>query len=114
MVGGLGHATPTNLRPLTCWQHHVHQLDLAQLLEDPARLVAQSSPLASLRERLPKNIRQEADQDVGQHPLLFLMPDRTEPQVALVDSERGLGLGQLDIGFPSSSSLQSVTLLRNR
>jgi hypothetical protein len=66
MVGGLGHATLTDLSPLTCWQHHVHQLDLAQLLEDPAGLVAQSSPLASLRERLPEDISQEADQDVGQ------------------------------------------------
>ena len=100
VIGGLRHATPTYLSPLTRRQHHVHQLNLAQLLEDSPRLVAQSSPLASLRERLPENVGQEADQDVYQHPLLFLVPYRTELQVALVDSERGLGLGQLDIGFP--------------
>ena len=47
MVRGLGYTTPTNLGSLTCRQHHVHQLDLAQVLEDPSRLVPQSSSLTS-------------------------------------------------------------------
>jgi len=37
---------------------------------------------------------------VGQHPVLFLVPDRAEAQVAFVNAEGGLSFGQLDVGPP--------------
>ena len=36
----------------------------------------------------------------AKHPLFFLVPDRTQPEVAFVDAERRLGLRQLDVRFP--------------
>jgi hypothetical protein len=100
MVGGLGDATLTDLGSLACGQYHIHQLDLAQFFKDAPRFVSQSGRQTALRKRLPKNVSQEADQDVRQHPIFFLMPDRPEHQVAFVDAERRLGLGQLDVGLP--------------
>ena len=37
---------------------------------------------------------------MGLNPLLGLVPDRADSQIALVDSERGLGFGQLDVCLP--------------
>ena len=51
-------------------------------------------------ERLPQHIGEEANQDVGLHALLLLMPDGTDRQVALVDPKGRLRLGQLDVGSP--------------
>jgi hypothetical protein len=63
MVGGLGDAAAADVRALTRRENDIDQLDLAQLLEDAARLVPQTGTLAALGERLPEHVRQEADED---------------------------------------------------
>ena len=60
----------------------------------------QAGSLATLGKRLPEDIGQEADQDVRQHPILFLVPDRTQQQVAFLNAKRGLRLRQLDVRLP--------------
>jgi hypothetical protein len=62
--------------------------------------MAEPCPLATLGKCLPENVGQKADEDVSQHAVFFLMPDWAQPQIALVDAERRLGLGQLDLGPP--------------
>jgi len=38
-----------------------------------------------LVQRLPEDVRQETDQDVGLNPIFFLVPDRADSQIALVN-----------------------------
>src|SRR5208283_4705143 len=78
----------------------VFQGDVRQLLEYFPRFVAQPSALAELRQRLPQHKGQKAHQDVRFDPLLFLVPDRSQLQIRLLDAERGLGLRQLHVGTP--------------
>ena len=73
----LRYAAAANVGTVTSGQHHIDQLNLAQLLKHATRFMAQAGSLATLTQRFPKNIGQEADQDVGQDSLFFLMPDRT-------------------------------------
>ena len=91
MVGGLGDAPAADLGALTRGQDDIDQLDLTELLEDASALVSQSGPLAALRERFPQHVRQEADENVRQHAILFLVPDRTQQEIAFVNAERRLG-----------------------
>ena len=114
MVRGLGDAAAADLGPVTSGQHHIDQLDLAQLLEHPPRFMAQAGSLATLAQRLPKNVGQEADQDVGQDALFFLMPDRTQPRSLLWMRNAASASVNWMYAFQSSSSFQSVTLLRSR
>ena len=81
-------------------QNDVYQAYLTQFLEYPTRLVAQPGGPGHLMQRLPKDVRQEADQNVSLDPLLGLVPDRADSQVALVNSERRLGVSQLDVCLP--------------
>jgi hypothetical protein len=43
-----------------------------------------------------------------------LVPDGAHLELILLDAEGGLGLGQLDVGLHSCSSLQSLMLERSR
>jgi hypothetical protein len=70
----------------------------------------QPGALATLRKRLPENACQEADQDVGQHPFLLLMPDRTRPEVAFVDANR---IKNSSAGFDPNGSF-SFAIRRTR
>ena len=74
------------------------------ILPSSSKIRRGSSPkagrLGHLMQRLPEDVRQEADQDMGLDPLFGLVPDRADSQVALVDSERRFGLGQLDVRLP--------------
>lgn len=46
-------------------------------------------------------MRQEADQNVGQHPIFFLVPDGADAQIAFVNSERCFRFGQFHVRFPA-------------
>ena len=48
-------------------------------------------------ERLPKHIGEKANQDVRLDAPRLVMPDRTDREIGLVDTERRLGLGELDV-----------------
>ena len=47
----------------------------------------------------PRFVR-ETDKDVGLNPLFVLVPDGTNPQIAFLNTKRGLRLGQLDVCLP--------------
>ena len=64
------------------------------------RLVAEAACLHHLAERLPQHVSQKANQNMSQHAVFFLMPDRSDSQVAFFDAKRGFGLGQLNIRLP--------------
>ena len=51
-------------------------------------------------QALPEHEGEEANEDVGLDAILTLVPDRPNVQLVFVDAESGLGLGELDIGFP--------------
>jgi len=55
-----------------------------------------------LLECLPENVGQEADKNVSLDAFLLLVPDGSDGEVALVDTEGGLGVGELDVGLPES------------
>ena len=86
--------------PLACGQDDVYDADILKFFEDTSRFVAESGTLAQSGQCFPQHIRQEADENVCQHTVFFLVPDGSDAQVAFVNSERGLGFGQLDIGLP--------------
>ena len=82
------------------WQHDVDHLQAAQLRENATRFVAESRLLTHLAQCFPEDVRQETDEDVSQNPLLFLVPDRADLEVAFVDAERGFRFGQLNVRLP--------------
>jgi hypothetical protein len=57
--------------------------------------VAQARAPLPLLQRLPQDIGEEADEDVGLHAVFAWVPDGADGEVALVDAEGGLGIGQL-------------------
>lgn len=56
--------------------------------------------MAHLAKRFPQHIRQKTDEDVSKDSVFRLVPDGANLQVALVDSEGGFRLGQLNVGLP--------------
>ena len=86
------HASSFDLQPALRRQDHIHDPHLLDLIQDLSRLLTQAGAFAPLRQRLPQHVRQEADQNVRLDALLFLMPDRPQAQVALVNPERALDL----------------------
>jgi hypothetical protein len=51
-------------------------------------------------QRLPKDISQEAHENMGLYTILGLMPDRTYSQVTFVNAKRGLSICQLNVRMP--------------
>src|SRR5258707_5493587 len=82
------------------WQNNVGAVNGGEFLEDSSRAVAQPSAALPLLEGFPHRVGEKADQDVAEHAILLLMPDRPDRQVALVDAECRLGLTELDVGSP--------------
>ncbi len=78
-------------------QHQVGALDAAQFLENGSWAVTQPGAALPLLQRLPQDVSQEADQDMGLYPVLALMPDGPDRELALVNAERGLGLAELNV-----------------
>ena len=98
MVAGLGDAAGADFVTVLGRQHDVHHAQLAQFVQHAPRFMAEAGSLAELPEELPEDVGQKADQDVGQHAVLFLMPDRPEREVALLDAKGRFGIRQLDVG----------------
>ncbi len=69
-------ATFADFYSFSRWKDDVHDADVLKFFEDTARFVAQSGPLTQAGECLPQHVRQEAVQDVSQHAVFFLVPDR--------------------------------------
>ena len=98
--GGTADATLANGRAGARRQHHVDQLDLAQLVEHFAWLIAQTSALAPLGQCLPQHVGQKADEDVCLDAMFFLVPDGTNLQVGLVNAKSCFRFGQLHVRLP--------------
>src|SRR5262249_44405453 len=65
-----------------------------------AGAVAQSCSTLPPLQSLPQYVGEEAHQDVRQDTIGFMVPDGTDRQLALLDAESGLGVGELHIGPP--------------
>ena len=71
--------------------------------ENSVRIVRGACPSPArlpLLQRLPQGIGDEADQNMRLDASFLVMPDRANRQIGLLDSEGGLGFGQLDVGLP--------------
>jgi hypothetical protein len=62
--------------------------------------MTQPTLLTHLSQAFPQYIGQETNKQMRLNPLLFLMPDRPERQVTLLDSKGCLGFSQMNIGVP--------------
>jgi hypothetical protein len=92
----------------------IHETDLAELVKDALRFVSWSCTLADLREGLPQHVCQSAGQDVSQHSVFFLVPDRTNSQVTLLNAERQLGLAiRRQLFSPLQTEPFAVTFSKN-
>ena len=94
---GLGDTTqPDSLGRLPMVGHgreeHVAALDLGQLFQQRSGSIAQARPTHPLPQRLPEHIRQKADENVGQDPILRLMKDGADLQLVLGNPEGPLRL----------------------
>lgn len=100
MAGGLGEATFADLDTAASWQDHVDHAEFPQLTQNSTWLAAKTLAFAHLAKRLPQHLRQEADKDLSQDGLFFLVPDRSDLEVALADAEGRFRLGQLYVRLP--------------
>lgn len=56
--------------------------------------------MAPLAEGFPEHISEKANQNMGLHAVLEMVPDRAQEQVAFVDAKCSFSLGQLHVGAP--------------
>ena len=100
VIGRFRHAAFADFDAVAGRQDDVDAANLREFLQDAAGLVAEARFLTQGGQRFPEHVRQKADQNVGQHTVLFLVPDRPNAQVALVNSKRRLRFGELDVCLP--------------
>src|SRR5207244_2031308 len=87
-------AAQTDLATVLGRQDDIGALNAAEFVEDRARALAEAGASLPLLERLPQHVGEKADEDVGLHAVGALVPDGTNPELALLDAEGGLGIGQ--------------------
>jgi hypothetical protein len=101
MLRRAGHATTADFYALFSRRHYdVDQTDLAQFIKHVSLFVPQPCFLRHFLHRFPEYVGEEADQNMRLDAVLLLIPDRSNAEIAFVDSERGFGLGQLDVRLP--------------
>lgn len=81
-------------------KYYVHGTDLFKFLQDSSRFVAQTGVLTQPRQRIPQHISPNADQYLGQYTFFFLVADRSDRQLTLVDLERSFCFRQLNVRIP--------------
>ena len=74
-------------------QNHIAALDFGKLFQKRSRCVAQSAPTHPLGQAFPQDVGQEADQDMSQDVIGLLVPDWSDLQFILLNTERSLGFG---------------------
>ena len=97
---GLSDAAQADLSMGGDRQDHVMRLDPRELFEDRTRRISEACSLLPHLEGLPQHEGKKADEDMSLNAVGVLMPDRTEVELIFLNAERGLGLGELDIGLP--------------
>src|SRR6266702_2345889 len=100
MLSGASDTTLTDLDAVSGRQDDIHEANLGELVQYATWLISQARLATELRQGLPEYVRQKADQDVRQHSILFLVPDRSDAQIGFMDPERGFRLGQLHVRLP--------------
>ena len=70
-------------------QDDVGAVDGGEFLKDGSWAVAEPRAALPLLEHLPQHIGQEADEDVGEHAIGALVPNRPDRQLALVYQTTG-------------------------
>jgi hypothetical protein len=87
VVGRLGDTPFSDVDTAAGWQDNIHHSQVVQFLQHTAWLVAESCVLTHLAKRLPQHVRQETDEDVSEDTVFFLVPDRANLEIALMDAE---------------------------
>jgi hypothetical protein len=94
-------------------------LDLGQFIEEGSRCIAQAAALHPLSQRLPKDVGQEAYQNMRLHAFVLVMPNGANGQFVFVDAKSPLGIGELHVAFPECARIdtneigpQQITALR--
>ena len=100
VFGRLTDAAFPNFNPVSGREDHIHQTELGQFIKHLAGFISQPRSYTELRQRLPQDVCQKANQKVSLDPFLLLMPDWTNLQVLFLYAESVLRFGQLDVGFP--------------
>jgi len=77
LVRRTGDTTFANFRTARRREHHVHQPKLAQFRQHPTRFAAQPGLTTLAGQGLAQHVRHETHQNVSQHPVFGLMPDRS-------------------------------------
>src|SRR3989338_2492342 len=75
-------------------------MDVPQLFQDSTRRITQARPTLPLLQQLPKNVSQEADEDVRLDSIFSVVPDGSNLELRLVGAKRVLHLGELDVRLP--------------
>ncbi len=75
MVRGAADIAFADRDTMTRWKHDIDQRDLLEFSEDLAWFVAEAGPVAPQAEGFPKHIGEKANEDVGLHTMLVVMPD---------------------------------------
>ena len=78
VVSGLGNATSSDFRTSARREHDVHRADVRKFCQHSARFAAEPGFVAQLTQSFPEHIRKEAHEDMSQHALFLLMPDRDQ------------------------------------
>src|SRR5208337_4105210 len=94
------HASQPYLCAVSGRQNHIRKFDLCEFPLNFPRLVPEACILAKSTQGLPKDIGQETDQNMRLNSSFLLMPYRANTQIAFVDTESILCLGQLNVCFP--------------
>ena len=83
---------------------------MGELVEERAGRIPEPGALHPTRERLPHGIRQAADEHVGPHPVLLLVPHRPDGQFVFRDPEGPLCLGELDVSLPERGRIDACEI----
>ncbi len=90
----LGDAAQANLAVRRGRHDDVVGLNARQLFEDGARRVAEACTLLPHLEAFPQHEGEEANENVSLNPVLALVPNGTNVELILLDTESGLGLSE--------------------
>jgi hypothetical protein len=97
---GMGVARKPDLAPVGGRQMDIDHLDGGELFERAARRQAWRHGMKPARQRDLHAVGQEGDEDMGLDPLLVLMEDRADRQVALEIAEGLFDGDELDVVLP--------------
>ena len=86
-------------------QRHIQHLNRGKFFQHCSRCQSGSERLETMFQRHREAVRQEGNQDVRLHPMLQLMVDRTNPQIALQTFEGRFDLCELHVAVPQDSGI---------